>query len=572
MVRDQHGRSASILLVVLVLASPVAWATDYYLDSESGSDGAAGTSPGEAWASLDQLAKVTLQPGDRVLLRRGASFRGRLRISGSGTAEAPITVGAWGEGNKPEILGTVLLDGWEIHQGEVWRVSVPEELFQGRKKLFSVYEYDDAIPVRLQREDSVPAERGHFHFDPETLTLYVITTDGRSPADRRLEVPVIEQLMDLRDARCLVFEDLALLMGNCRHVVLSGCEDVIFRDCASLFVGAYGNPNFVLRDGCRRVQILDCFLYESVNCGILLTDGTTECRIAGCTIERCMSNDGISCHSGATVEGVRTGLCGHRNVLESNVIGHCPEESIDITSGDHHVVRGNICHDDGNPGIIVGHDSDHILIEHNICMRDRGGIYVMGKAEEGAEGHNRVIGNLCYENTYPAVELASPDALVVGNTLLNSRERVVVRINPDAVRPVLRNNIIANLEATIPHMLIHFIHCTPDSVSAQLSGNVLFHAADVRKREVFFPTAELIRTDDGGFTVESFEERYDTGADTTVAEPGFGALEDGYFRLSDETEQKDAGAWEGLPEYPQHLIDGSADDRAEILRLWGKEG
>ncbi len=562
-------RTWGYIAAMLLLAAPMAPATDYYLDSETGSDDAAGTSPQEAWASLERLAQVTLEPGDRALLRRGSTFRGRLEPTGSGTEEAPITVGAWGEGNKPEILGTVVLDGWQRHEGDVFRTTVPEGLFHGQKDFFSVYEYDDAIPVRLTRDDAIPTERGHFHFDPDTLTLSVITTDGRSPAQRRLEVPVNDHLMRLSEARWLVFEDLALLMGNCRHVVLSGCEDVVFRNCASLFVGNYGNPNFILRETCRRVQILDCFLYENVNSGILLTSGTTECHVAGCTIERCKSNDGITCHAGPRVDGVRTGLCGDGNVFENNVIGHCPEESFDLTSGDHHVVRGNICHDDGNPGIIIGHDSDHNLIERNISLRNRGGIYVLGNPDEGAEGRNRVVGNLCYENTYPAVEVQSPDAEIVGNTLLNSRERVVVRLNPDAIRPVLRNNIIANLDYTIPHKLIHFIRCTPESVSAEFGYNLLFHAADVRKQEVFFPAGELIRTDDGSFTPESFAERYGTGAELTIAEPGFGSMEDGYFRLSGDA-PSDVGTTGPLPEYPPHLIDGSEKDRAEILRLWGK--
>ncbi len=561
-----------LLMIVLgaVLAAPMAGATDYYLDGEGGSDEAAGTSPDAAWASLDLLARMTLQPGDRALLRRGTTFRGRLRVSGSGTEEAPITIGAWGEGDKPEILGTVLLNGWEPHSGDTWRVTVPEGLFVGQKKLFSVFEYDDAIPVRLQREDTVPTERGRFHFDAETLTLHAATTDGRSPAEHRLEAPVIEQLLDLRDARWIVFEDLALLMGNCRHVVLSGCEDVTFRNCASLFVGFYGNPNFTLRD-CRRVQVLDCFLYESANSGVLLTDGTTQCRVADCTIERAASNDGITCHAGPTLDdGTRTRLCGDANVLEDNVIGHCPEESIDITSGDHHIVRRNICHDDGNPGIIVGHDSDHILIERNICLRNRGGIYALGKPDEGARGGNRVIGNLCYENTYPALELGSPDAEVLGNTFVNSRERVVVRITPDAMRPVLRDNILANLDPTIPHALMHFIWCTPASVEAQFSHNLLFHAADTRKPDVFFAQGALIRTDDGSFSQESFEVRYATGGETIVGDPGFASADDGYFRVGADGPAAGIGAGEGLPTYPPHLIDGSEADRAEILRLWGK--
>jgi parallel beta-helix repeat protein len=563
----------TLMLCTLLLAAPLAGAADYYLDSEAGSDEAAGTSPQQAWASLERLAQVTLQPGDRALLRRGSTFRGRLRITGSGTERAPVTVGAWGEGDRPEILGTVQLEGWAQAEGEVWQATVPEELFFGKNDLFSVYEYDDAIPVRLERTDEIPTERGTYHFDPETLTLSAITTDGRSPAEHRFEVPVIEQLVALRDQRWLVFEDLALLMGNCRHVVMSGCEDVIWRDCASLFVGAYGNPNFILREGCRNVEILNCFLYENVNGGVLLTSGTTQCRVAGCTIERCRSNDGITCHAGPRVDGVRTGLTGDGNIIENNVIGHCPEESIDITSGDYHVLRGNICHDDGNPGIIVGHDSDHILIENNICLRNRTGIQIAGTGEEGARGHNRVINNLCYENSYPGLEMwDSPDNVVLNNTFINSHDRVLVRFHPECERPVLKNNIIANLAPTIPHRLIHFLRCTPESVDAELSDNLLFHAADVRKREVFFPAGELIRTDDGSYTVDGFRERYDTGAGMTVADPGFGAMEDGYFRLSDGAISGVGADSDALPQYPPHLLDGSKRDRAEILRLWDKNG
>ncbi len=584
------GPTTLAMVLALAAAAP---ATEYYLDSAGGSDDDAGTSPEEAWASLDRPAQGELGPGDAVLLRRGETFRGRLRINGSGSAEAPIRVGAWGEGHMPEIVGTVLLDGWTEAGGEVYRATVAESAFYGQRKVFSIYEYDGDLPLRLQRDDQPPTERGHFHFDAQTLTLSVITTDGRSPAQHRLEVSVIEQLMDLRDQRWLVFEDLSLLMGNCRHVVLSGCEDVVFRNCASMFVGMYGNPNFIVTGGSRRVEILDCLLYENVNCGILFTAGATECRVAGCTIARCASNDGITCHSGGTNEaGVRQGLCGDGVVIENNVIGLCPEESIDITSGDYHVVRGNICHNDGNPGIIIGHDSDHVLVENNICCYNRGGIYVTGKVDEGARGYNRVIGNLCYENTYPGLEIYANDTEALNNTIVNSRERVAVRINPDAARTVLRNNIIAMLDPTIPHMLVHFIGCTPEGVGAQISDNLLYHAADVRKPEVFFAAGQLIRTDDGAFTAEEFVARYGTGGRTIVADPQFRAIEEGLFLLGEGSPAVDAGidvglsfagaapdlGWKelgaeaGAPSYPTRLLDGGPGDREIILRLWGKAG
>ena len=583
---------AMLSLAVLTLSRP-APAAEYYLDSTGGSDENAGTAPDQAWASLDRLARVELAPGDSLRLRRGETFRGRLRLRGSGTADAPITVGAWGEGFRPEIVGSVLLDGWEAAGGEVYRVRIPENAFYGQRKVFSIYEYDGNLPLRLQRDGALPTERGHFFLDPETLTLSVITTDGRPPTDHRLEVSVIEQLVDLQDQRWLVFEDLSLLMGNCRHVVLTGCGDLIFRNCASMFVGMYGNPNFIVTGGSRRVEILDCLLYENVNCGILFTAGAAECRVAGCTIALCASNDGITCHSGGTdAAGVRQGLCGDRVVIENNVISLCPEESIDITSGDYHVLRGNICHHDGNPGIIIGHDSDHVLVENNISCYNRGGIYVAGKPEEGARGCNRVVGNLCYENSYPGLEIYANDTEATNNTIVNSRERVAVRINPEAARVVLRNNIIAMLDPTIPHPLVHFIGCTPESLGAVMASNLLYHAADLAKPEVFFAPGQVFRTDDGAFTPEQFLARYGTGDGTIVGDPGFRAVEERRYLLSEGSPAVDAGADVGLPfagaapdlgwrelgseadapTYPAGLLYGGPSDRQTILELWGKAG
>ena len=66
--------------------------TDYYLDSENGSDESDGTSPFGAWRTLDKLKEVIFQPGDRILFHSGSVFRGEFVPKGSGTEEAPITV------------------------------------------------------------------------------------------------------------------------------------------------------------------------------------------------------------------------------------------------------------------------------------------------------------------------------------------------------------------------------------------------------------------------------------------------------------------------------------------------
>ena len=93
----------------LSLALPLAEATaaggrTFYL-SPSGSDSNSGTDPANPFKSLEKVSDGFLQPGDTVLLQRGATFVGKLGLWASGTASQRITVASYGDGPKPTITG-----------------------------------------------------------------------------------------------------------------------------------------------------------------------------------------------------------------------------------------------------------------------------------------------------------------------------------------------------------------------------------------------------------------------------------------------------------------------------------
>src|SRR5512142_1279526 len=96
-------RTALILLLTCCLCMPLANAATYYLDCFGGSDGAAGTSPATAWRTLAKVAATTFSPGDSILLKRGTRCTGQLWPKGSGNAEHPIRVAAYGSGVLPLI-------------------------------------------------------------------------------------------------------------------------------------------------------------------------------------------------------------------------------------------------------------------------------------------------------------------------------------------------------------------------------------------------------------------------------------------------------------------------------------
>jgi uncharacterized repeat protein (TIGR02059 family) len=93
--------------------SYIAAATDYYVKN-GGNDLNSGTSDATAWATVEKVnsAFANLKPGDRILFRRGDTFYGKLTISRSGVSGSPITIGAYGTGDKPIITGFTLIESW----------------------------------------------------------------------------------------------------------------------------------------------------------------------------------------------------------------------------------------------------------------------------------------------------------------------------------------------------------------------------------------------------------------------------------------------------------------------------
>jgi len=71
--------------------------------SNSGDDNNSGLSENAPLKTLSAAFDRMLVPGDRILLERGSTFEGEVKILSSGTEAAPIVVGSYGEGDKPVI-------------------------------------------------------------------------------------------------------------------------------------------------------------------------------------------------------------------------------------------------------------------------------------------------------------------------------------------------------------------------------------------------------------------------------------------------------------------------------------
>jgi hypothetical protein len=92
----------------------------YYV-SNSGSDAQSGLAPETAWRTIASVNGRSFQSGDSVLFRRGDVWRETLYVHSSGTSQAWLTIGAYGTGNRPRILGSERASGWTQVATNVWR-------------------------------------------------------------------------------------------------------------------------------------------------------------------------------------------------------------------------------------------------------------------------------------------------------------------------------------------------------------------------------------------------------------------------------------------------------------------
>ena len=99
-----------IVMIIFVLPIFTSAAT-YYIDSTEGNDDNDGLSPTTAWKTItkvnNELSARTFKPGDSILFKRGDKWTSgnNLQITQGGATDQPLTIGAYGTGNKPVFYG-----------------------------------------------------------------------------------------------------------------------------------------------------------------------------------------------------------------------------------------------------------------------------------------------------------------------------------------------------------------------------------------------------------------------------------------------------------------------------------
>jgi hypothetical protein len=283
-----------ILLIILVgsllsTAGAVvgAQAHTFYVDAARGDDGRDGLNPETAWRSLAKVNRAPLAPGDRVLFRRGQAWRGQL-VPQSGDASGVITYSAFGEGDKPVLLGSVAADrteDWQPAGKGIWATAPPRfepAGVQARSNQATplsadvgniIFDHGKSTGVKKWSEADLRRE-GDYFYDARSWQVKLRTDTHPATGHQSIELALRRHIIDQSGRRYVTYESLDLRYGAAHGIGGGNTHHITVRGCDISYVGGghqmtrpdgtpvrYGNGIEFWSDA-RNCLVEDCRIWE----------------------------------------------------------------------------------------------------------------------------------------------------------------------------------------------------------------------------------------------------------------------------------------------------------------------
>lgn len=313
----------------------------YYVDFASGDDADDGTDPSRPFKSC---ADRKFAGGDTVLFKRGSVLRGALHTC-SGSEGAPVTYGAYGEGEKPAFLGSVPAGdpgNWVEESPSVWRYT---ERFESElcNLIFNSGESCGNLrwstgDLRLQGEwhyTAIGAMSGDSvtNLDGGVLYLFSLCNPGLYYSDIELALWGERRLAGGQSH--VILKDLSFRNAGVHGYQEYHAHDVVISGCEFRFIGG------AVWNRSRRIRFGNA---------VELWDGAQDV-----TVERCLFDNIYD--AGVTHQGGETKNIPQRIFFRDNLFIDC----------------GFAAYESREP-------SKEIYFEHNTCINSGGGFSMQGEA------------------------------------------------------------------------------------------------------------------------------------------------------------------------------------------------
>jgi hypothetical protein len=292
----------------------------YHIDATSGDDDNDGLTPATAWQTIAKVNASSFVAGDQILFKRGEIWRERLAFYGSGSSGSPITIGAYGTGDRPLITGGDSITGWTQETTYYYASGYASNPLV-------VVDSNNVPYPSVATKGEVAA--GNRWYDSANQRIYVYNT-GSAPSG--FAASVRDEVINLWANEHITIRDLKLTVGGRYGIKGAG-------ECVS----------FVVDD----VVVEACW-----GAGIVF-EGGASITVRDCTVNYANAGGTSSWHESITFEGV--------NGFEAtgNTVTNGGKEGIDAKYNSRNgVINNNICYGNNGPQIYID-AANNIEIAYN---------------------------------------------------------------------------------------------------------------------------------------------------------------------------------------------------------------
>ena len=293
----------------------------WQVDVTAGAD----ANSGNAVAPIQTTTKVNalaLRPGDRVLFKRGETWRGTgVSAPASGRPGRPIMFGAYGSGARPILDGTYDATGWALHAGAIYDKDLsgtwvsPNQVFEDGVRLTYVAAYGDMVA-------------GSYFWDNSVGNLYIWCTDGADPDTHTISLPeTYTHCFNSNSKAHLDVRSIHALRGYYAGFYfreMPASRDIVLTDCYSSWQAqrGYDMGDYVV-EGLSDITFEGCVAADCMGEGWHLSNGTRlkaiNCQVLNGAADH--AKDGIPSNSGGMIIGIRSVDCEIRNCYVEAIYG-----------------------------------------------------------------------------------------------------------------------------------------------------------------------------------------------------------------------------------------------------------
>ena len=213
-------------------------ANTYYVSSSVGNDQGDGRSPQSAWRTLARVNAATLQPGDTILFQRDNLWRGQLRPK-SGTADRPVTYGAFGAGAKPILQSSVARDtsdDWVKGQNNLWATRPSNSTLLDVDVGNIIFDDGQACGVKKWRREDL-RQNGDFWYDQTHQQVWLYADSPPTTQHHGLELALKRHIITEDGCHYVTYDDLHLRYGAAHGIGGGNTGNITVRRCDLCLIG-----------------------------------------------------------------------------------------------------------------------------------------------------------------------------------------------------------------------------------------------------------------------------------------------------------------------------------------------